>query len=261
MTDQLSGGEVREIRMRTVLVFFLSCSLLRADSGSELKSTLARLTGREPVKARVELDISSGDTDAVKPAGAIGTVTAAVEDGPEGMKILWNRAVMTTADEEHRAQIRNPEAKTPTRRAMDGLSASRLSDYLDAAPELLRTLDEAVFVEEKAETWEGQPARLLAFKLTPRMDERTRKMIKELDATVRIWIGADGFPLAAERRMQLKGRAYLVISFESTESEEFHFKHIGDRLVVVRHVKESSGSGGGQNNHQKTIANLTLAEG
>jgi hypothetical protein len=126
---------------------------------------------------------------------------------------------------------------------------------------MLRTLDPAEFVEEKAEAWEGQPARRLTFKLTPRLNERTRKMIKELDATVRIWIGADGLPLAAERRMQLKGRAYLVISFESTELETFRFKHTGDRLVVVRHDKESSGSGAGERNQQRTVANLTLVEG
>jgi hypothetical protein len=246
--------------MRTALILLLSCSLLRADTPSELKSALARLTGREPVKASVELQVSSGDGDAKKPEGPDGKAAAVVEDGPEGLRILWSRAVMDTADEEHRAQIRDPEAKTPTRRAMDGLSATRLSDYLDAAPELLRTLDQAVFVEEKAETWEGQPARLLAFKLTPRLNERTRKMIKELDATVKIWIGADGVPLAAERRMYLKGRAYLVISFDSTESETFSFKHTGDRLVVARHVKESSGTGAGERNHQKTVANLTLVE-
>jgi hypothetical protein len=29
----------------------------------------------------------------------------------------------------------------------------------------------------------------------------------------------------------------------------------------MRHVKESSGTGAGQRNHQKTIATLTLAEG
>jgi hypothetical protein len=260
-TDQLSGYAVRKIPMRTALILLLSCSLLRADTQSELKSALARLTGREPVKASVELQVSSGDGDANKPAGPDSRATAVVEEGPEGLKILWSRAAMDRADEEQRAQARNPEAKAPTRRAMDGLSATTLNGYLDAAPELLRTLDEAVFVEEKTETWEDQPARLLTFKLTPRMDERTRKMIKELDATVKIWIGADGVPLAVERRMFLKGRAFLVISFDSTESESFRLKHTGDRLVVMWHVKESSGTGAGQRNHQKTIATLTLAEG
>jgi hypothetical protein len=247
--------------MRTALILLLSCSLARADTPSELKAALARLTGREPVKARVELQVSSRDGDAKKPADPVGEATAAVEGGPEGLRILWSRAVMDTAAEEHRAQIRDPEAKTPTRRAMDGLSATRLSDYLDAAPELLRTLDQAVFVEETAETWEGQPIRRLTYKVTPRLNERTRRMIKELDATVKIWIGADGLPLAAERRMQLKGRAYLVISFESTESETFRFKHTGDRLVVVRHDQESSGTGAGEHNHQRTVASLTLVEG
>ena len=252
---------VRKIHMRTILVFLLSCSLLRADAQSELRSALTRLTGLGPVMASVELQVSGGDGDAKKPAGPENRAAAVVEDGPEGMKIIWSRSVMAAAEDEHRAQIRDPEAKAPTRHAMDGLSATHLSDYLNAAPEMLGALDQAESPEEKDATWEGQPARLLAFKVTPRMNERTRKMIKQLDATVKIWIGANGLPLAAERRLQLKGRAYLVISFESSELETFRFKQAGDRLVVIRHEKESSGSGAGEHNHQKTVANLVLVEG
>jgi hypothetical protein len=247
--------------MRIILVLFLACSMLRADPLAGLKSALARLDGRDSVKARVECQSWVLDGDANKPEDDGNKATALVEDGPEGLRIAWSRALVGRAAEEGNAQARDPDRKTPIRRAMDVLNATRLNSYLNAAPELLTKLEEAQLIEEKNDTWEGQPVRRLTFKVNPRLNERSRKVIKEIDATARVWIGADGLPVAAENRVRLKGRILLVVTFESVETEEFRFGHTAGRLVVVRHVRETKGSGGGESNHQKTIATVALTEG
>ena len=242
--------------MRVLLVLLLSCSILRADGLSDLKATLARLTAQDPIKARVELQISSRDDNGGKSKADEGAATARVEAGPDGLRIFWSREQVQAAALELAAK--DPEAPTPVRRAMGALSATRLQDYLNGAPNLLRQLDGAELTGEKADTWQGQPARLLSFKLNPHMSERDRKRIKEMDAAAQVWIGGDGVPLAAESHVNVKGRALLVISFESSSKEEFRFAHVGDRLVVIRHVRENSGSGGGEGGSQKTIATLTV---
>jgi hypothetical protein len=246
--------------MRTVLILLLSFSLARADSQSELKSALARLDGHEPVKARVDYQVTRSDGVPDKQTGEEGKAMAVVEDGPEGLRIFWSQALIQAVKDEHMAQSRDPDKRAPTQRAMDELTASRLNGYLDAAPELLRKLDDAQLVDETAGMWEGQPVRVLTFKLAPHLNERNRKYIKEIEMTAKLWVGADGVPVAAENRSRAKGRALLVISFESSETEEFRFRRAGNRLVVVRHVREASGSGGGENSHQKTTANLTLSD-
>ena len=244
--------------MRSILILFFACSLLRADPLLELKSALARLGGRDPVKVCVDCQSWVLNGDANQPEGGCDKATALVEAGPEGLRISWSRALMEKAAEEGRVQARDPDKKTPTRRAMDVLSATRLNNYLNAAPDLLAKLEQAECIEDKADTLDGRPVRRLTFKLNPQLNEHSRKVIKEIDATTRIWIGADGLPVAAENRVRLKGRVLLVITVESLETEEFRFRRAGDRLVIVRHVRETKGSGGGENNHQETIANLTL---
>jgi len=213
------------------------------------------------MKASVEFQSSGRTADAKNPESADGKVTAVVEDGPEGLRVFWSRALIEKVDEERRIQARDPEKPSARGAAMDELNASRVNSYLNAAPDLLGRLEEAQFVEEKADTWDNQPVRRLTYKVTPRLDERSRKIIKEIDATVRVWVGAEGLPVAAENRLHLKGRAMLVITFESTETEMFRFRHTGNRLVIVQDIKESSGSGAGESHHEKTIANVTPIDG
>jgi len=154
-----------------------------------------------------------------------------------------------------------PGKKHSVQHALSALGVTKVNDYLDAGPTLIRTLEHADLLSETAEDWQGKPARVLAYKLNPQLSEKDRKYIKQLDATARIWVGADGTPLAAERQVHVKGRALIVISFESLEKEEYRFAKSGNRLVVVRHVHEQSGSGGGESNQEKTTTELTINEG
>jgi hypothetical protein len=161
---------------------------------------------------------------------------------------------------EHHVEILDPDKPSAAGRAMDEVTATRLSSYLNAAPDLIAKLDMAQLTGDAADTLEGLPVRRLTFKVTPPLNEHSRKIIKEIDATARIWIGADGLPVAAEYRVRLKGRILLLVTFESTETEEFRFRHTGDRLVAVRHVREVQGSGGGESNHQKSVASVTVLD-
>jgi hypothetical protein len=247
--------------MRTILVLFFACSLVRADPVADLKLALGRLDGRNPVKARVEFQSSGRVSDVAKLEGDGGKATALVEDGPDGLKIFWSRALLEQVAGERKVEDRDPDKPSATGRAMDELNAGRLNNYLNAAPALLDKLTEAQLIEENADTLEGQPVRRLTFKLTPPLNERSRKIIKEIDATICLWIRADGLPVAGENRVRLKGRALLVITFESTETEAFRFRQVGDRLLVVRHLRQADGSGGGENNHQKSVANLSVVDG
>jgi hypothetical protein len=242
-----------------LLTLLLAGSLLQADSLSDLKEMLAHLNGQEPVKASVDYQFWSKQGDDKAPVISEGKATTFVEDGPQGLKMSWNRALIQTAVQEAKAQAKDPEQKATTRRAIEGLKAIEVNDYLNGAGELLRTLEQGQLLEEKAETWQGKPARRLKFKVTPKLSKQNQKYVKELDATATVWIGADGLPLAAESQTHMKGRALLVISFEQQQNESFQFTRVGNRLVVVHHVQESSGSGGGERGQTKTIVTLRLS--
>ncbi len=245
------------MRLR-LLPLLLAGSLLPADTLADLKGALARLNGQEPLRASLDYQFWSRQGDAKQPVVTEGRATTQIEDGPQGLKMSWSRGLLQAAAQESRAKAQDPEKKTPTRRALESLKAVEVCDYLNGAAELLRTLDQAQLTGEQPDTWQGRPARLLTFKVNPALDKQSRKYIKEMEATAKVWVGPDGLPLAAENWVRLKGRAFLVIGFEQQQKEEFRFARTGNRLVVVHHVQESSGSGGGEQGQTRTVMDLSL---
>ena len=244
--------------MRNLILLFLSCSLLRADTLTDLKARLATLNGRDPVTATVEYEFSNQGSDDDQPVNKQGKSSALVEDGADGIRITWPRELLMTAEREAREQSANQEGKTDTRRAIGNIGPMMVHDHLNAASGLQRTLEQATLLEEKADTWEGQPARLLVMKLPPPQSAQARKYLKEWTATAKLWVGADGLPLAAELRRHQKGRALLVVSFEGDNNEDFRYAVVGQRLVIVRHVRESSGSGAGQKSREKSVITFRM---
>lgn len=236
---------------------------LRAEAPPELKAALAPLAAQTPVSARIELTRTQrrGDPapEASKAEPGKATVAARATATAEGLEIFWPAAQIEAAA----AEARQPQsdAGRPIRQAMDALSLSAIDGYLNAGRELLRELEHSELQAQQTDTWQGRPARRLDFKLLPPLSEKDRKYIKELDAHARVWVDEAGVPLAAESRIFLKGRALLVIRFESTEVEKYEFARVAGRLVVRRHEHESSGSGGGEAHAQQTVTTLAFAAG
>ncbi|MBI3887312.1 MAG: hypothetical protein HY302_16525 [Opitutae bacterium] len=236
----------------------LLCALARADPVADLKHTLAQLDGQEPVKASVTYAFWSRTGEDKAPVIQEATINATAEEGQTGLKVGWSHELIQTIAAEKRAKSEDPEKRTPTQRAMDDLGAGTLHGYLNAAPGLALTLERAKLVDDQPAHWHDRPARLLTFKLNPPLSKKDREVIREADATAKIWVGADGFPLAEERRSRLKGRAMLVITFEFSSADTFEFARVGHRLVVVRHVQENSNAGAGEKGQQKTTTVLAL---
>jgi hypothetical protein len=246
------------MRFLSVIFFAVAVPVVSAASLDELNKSLAGFAGQSTVRGDVSYEYWSeaGDKDGMEEEAC--TVSVGVAEDPGRLRIMWSRDTLADAVEEVRAASVDGEVKTPMRRAMGLLSATVLSGYLNGADELNRWLGQSELVSEEAAEWNGGSARLLVFKSTPRVNAQTRKYLKELEATVRVWVGESGVPLAAERSVRFKGRAFLVVNFASDERDLYEFAARGDRLVVVRHERVSHGTGTGGKNAQKTVATLTI---
>jgi hypothetical protein len=244
--------------MRIILLLALSGSLLHADTLADLKARLATLDGREAVTAAVEYEFSNRAGDDDTPVKRQGKSSALVEDGPDGIRITWPRELIATADREATDKNEDATQKADTRRAIGAIGPMMVHDHLNAAAGFLRTLEQAEFIEEKADSWEGQPARLLVMKLPPPQNPQARKYLKEWNGTAKVWVGPGGLPLAAEMRRHQKGRALLVVSFEGDDNEDMRYAAVGGRLVILRHTKEGGGSGAGQSNHDTSLTTVRL---
>lgn len=248
-------------RMRFACLTLLAIALpaAHADTLARLNEALAAFDVDAPVRAHVAFEYwnRGGDKDGVAEESC--TVVVDIEEDSEGLRILWSRETLAGAAEEMRTAATDPDLRMPIRRAIAALSATDLAGYLGGHVELMRWLGRSELLKEEAADWKGAAATLLTFKNTPRVNAQTRKYLKELTSTVRVWLGADGVPLAADRSVRFRGRALLVVSFESSESDLFEYAVHRGRLVVSRHVRDSNGSGTGGTNHQKTVATLTFA--
>lgn len=232
---------------------------LHADALGDLKGRLATLKGADPVKASVDYQTWSRTLEDKKPRIVQGRATAWVEDGPQGLRLHWSRALLQQAVQEARARAQDPEKETGTRSALRGIDPLEIGEKLNYAEALLREMEEmqAQLQEERADTFHGQPAKLLVLKAMPRMREDQRKAMKEFQATFRIWLGADGLPLGCHSSVAFKASKFLI-KFEGGNSEEVRLMRSGDRLVATSIVRESHGSGLGQQSQNKTTLTITL---
>ncbi len=243
------------MRLSTLL---LSLSLPLGASGlDDLRAALQKLQGTEPVKASLDHSFWRQTTEDKKPVVSQGRITAQLEDGPQGLKVAWGRGTLQQAAKELAAQEREPDRPAPTRLALRGVDPLEVAEALSHGEALLRDLAQAQLQEEKAEAWQGRPARLLVLKLTPKIPESQKKYLKELKVDAKVWVGADGVPLAFTSSVAYKG-SRMFISFEGGNTQELQFSRIGNRLVATRVTTEDRNAGLGASTQTKKTTVLTL---
>ena len=231
--------------------------LAHADGLAELRTALARLQAQTPLKATLDVKTTERHGDGADAVDKQGQVSVGLEDGARGLQVLYAKDVLTRLDAEARQRLHDPKAKTPTVWALGKLDSSDMMPMASAAQALARNVDEAIFKAEKVDTCAGKPARLLTFTVPlSKLSEQERKYVKEFDSTLSVWIAADGTPLASESHTRLKGRAFVVVSFEATDETSATYAVLGDRLLTLRSENHSSSSGAGEKGEERTVKTL-----
>ena len=241
----------------TLAAALLAPSFARADGLADLKAALARLQAQTPLKATLEVKTTEKEGEGADAVQKQGEASIALEDGPRGLQVRYAKELLARMEAESRQLVRDPKAKTPTVWALGKLDSSEVLRMSSAANALGRRLDESVFKSEKADTFGGKPARLLTFTLPlSKLSEQQRKYVKEFDSTLSVWIAADGTPLGSATNTTVKGRAFVVVSFEAVDEENLTYGVAGDRLVTLRSESHSVSSGAGEHGEQRVVKTL-----
>lgn len=244
-------------RSLTLAATLLAAPLAHADGLADLKAALARLQAQTPLKATLEVKTTEKEGEGADAVQKQGEASIALEDGPRGLQVLYAKDLLARVETESRQLARDPKAKTPATWALGKLDSSELLRMSSAANALGRRLDESVFKSEKVDSFGGKPARLLTFTLPlSRLPEQQRKYVKEFDSTLSIWIAADGTPLASATSTTVKGRAFVVVSFEALDEDSLTYGVAGDRLVTLRSENHSTSSGAGEHGEQRVVKTL-----
>jgi hypothetical protein len=239
----------------------LAALSLGADPLGEVRTALAQLTARTPAATRFTVRYENATGDGKEATRVAGEVGGEATEGPAGLEVHWSRALVQQAREEERRHAADPEAPTPTRDGLAQVQAIELANLLDAAGSLSDELGRATLLEQKDDQFDGVPARLLVLKLAPALTVRDRRYLKNLEAVGKLWLGADGLPLAAEADVHGRGRIFLIITFETVIKQTWRYARAGDRLVAVRHEEERRWEGAGDRGERRSTTVLELLPG
>jgi len=232
------------------MVLAVIAPVARGDALGDLKSALATLPGRQPLRASLELTSTTQDSDQKHE----GRATVRIESNETGLGVVYSQDLLLRLNEESR--LEGTGKPQPATTAIREIQASDIAETLSYAPVLLRTLDRSHLAEQKPSAWQGQPARQLTFNVDIPMTEKDKKHVKEMSCRMTVWLAADNLPLAAQLTVNIKARM-MLISFEDQRKEDLTFAHWGDRLVVARKVSDESGSGMGQSSQSHKVETLT----
>ncbi len=237
----------------------LACGAARADGLADLKAALKKAAAVAPLPFRAGID-----TRTVRKLGEgagateiAGQASVVAEHGARGLSLVYGKEALARMDAELLARARDPEARTPVINALDELALRQVASLVSPAPVLQRAIERASFTGERADTLQGRPVRVLSFD-TPItvLSERERKYAKKYVSLLEVWIGADGMPLSSRLRETSSGRAFIVVSFDTVQTEDKTYAMAGERLVVTRRETGSNAAGAGEREQRKVVTTL-----
>ncbi|RFP12437.1 hypothetical protein D0T25_24680 [Duganella sp. BJB488] len=246
-------------RLILIPVLALAGAAAHADGLADLKAALEHLQEPVPLKATLDSNVWRRNGEGKDADETSGQAAVGIEDGQRGMQLSYSRDMLARLDAEATAVARNPNAKTPTLNAAREFSPTDLRPMISAASSLTQMLEKTSFLTEKADVYQGKPARMLTFAQgIDVLADRDRKYVKEFDGRLHVWIAADGTPLASRITQSMHGRAFIVITFEAKNEESSVYALAGNRLVSIRKESRNTASGAGEKSEFKIVKTLQL---
>ena len=239
-----------------LFLLLVAAQTAQADGLSDLKLALAKLAGHSTLKATVIAKIWNKSGDGKEAKEEQGQAQVQLIESSQGMQISYGKDLLDKIEGEEKTKDKRARGVTA---ALSELQSTKLRSLTHAAPALLRELDKLTFTSEKAEAWNGKPARLLSFAADlDKLDESDRKYVKKVDGGLDVWINEAGIPLASRKRFNASGRAFVVVSFEAKQDDDEVYVVTGDRLVIIRKEEKNVGSGMGERSDRHSVKTLQI---
>ena len=243
--------------MKTRALLLLLALPLSADTLSDVKAAVGRLSATTPVNATYTVQSN------VKSSGKFGnvdapvSVSAEVSQDPTGLTVRLAQPLLKKAS----AEMLTPGGDTASRSNISAVDNLQIADALDFRDPLLGMLAMGKVTEEKRVLWSGKQARMLVLKI----EEPQRKSAREIrlgkvsteEDRLSVWIGDDLIPLAAERVRRQKG-GFLMFKAETATKTSYVFTRAGDRLVMAKREETGGGTVMGQKIDEHTVTTVAI---
>ena len=250
---------LKQLCLTSISIGIFLPALSHADGLSDLKNALARAQTATPIKAVVDVKTWNKSGEGKDLSESNGSAAIQIEENTRGLQLQFNHDLLSKITAEERAKEHDPKTKTPTITAIEELSSKEINHMTNAASYILHKLEKTTLKSERAEVWNGKPARVLSFDYSQdKISEKDRKYVKKFDGTFDIWISPEGIPLASRSRVNVSGSAMIVISFASSNEETEVYSLVGERLVTSRKENKESGSGMGEKMESSSVKTLQV---
>ncbi len=239
------------------LATVLTSAVARADGLTDLRASLAKLDGNSAIAAQLSMQKSSknGDSDEPKSSSAQASVNASSNNG--ALQISYDAATLGKVEAEANKRSGDTEAVTPLADLLRDITPTQVNAMLSYAGSLTRKLEQATLNEDKADTLDGKPARLLVFQVPLNASAKDKASMKEYTGSLKVWLDDAGVPLAIDQEQVFSGRR-MLISFKGSSSESASLQKRGERLVVVKQKRGQTFSGFGQMSDSTTTTSLAV---
>ncbi|HUJ15460.1 MAG TPA: hypothetical protein VL284_16865 [Thermoanaerobaculia bacterium] len=220
-------------RIAVSLLIAASPMGLAAGTISDLQKRLETFPAKAPFAASAKVQVNAA---AQEDASRAGEGAFDIESGPAGFTIRISPETLLASANEAAAQKQNPNVPTPTRTAMVALTVFDIMDSVDAASMLLDDLSGATLIDEQ----KG----VVRVRVKPSFATKSR-FVSEPKIELKIWIGSDGIPIAAERVSKYSAGIGFVRG-ENTRTERWDFATFGDRLYATRNEQNEDATAAGK---------------
>lgn len=234
--------------------FLLLCLAfpLQANGLEDLRAALGCLRGQGPIRGIYEVNAWSRGGKGKDIEESTGGASAWVEEDATGLEIRWDRSLLRRAEEETHS-VKGPNKQDSPGMGIEAASPLKVHAALDFGPRLARLVAIGHLKQERPDTHQGRPARMLEVQLPPPRSGGKEVDPKENTYLAQIWVGADGLPFAATLSNVVKA-SKLFISIELTMTEDLSFSPLGNRLVVLRREERMASKAMGIEAHTRTIS-------
>ncbi len=234
-------------------IFLILCSsAAHAQNLPSLVQSLLKMSGTTPVRATLDRQVWNKT-----PGQALehGRTSVIVEMTSAGLSVIYPTSEIRKAEAE--ARETDPEKPKPTTSALSSLDAVDVGAAISFSGRLLHELEGARLIKDIPTSYRGQPSRLLEMDVKVRLSKAETKHVRQATSRMKLWLGADGTPVASETTSSFKAR-FLVVTFEGKGTTTRQFARNGDRLLVMHEDSRNEGSGFGQSFNRRTVTTLRL---
>ena len=241
---RLAGWRCTVFRLRfVVLSLFVFTSIsAAADPLSDLRAVLQRYPAKARFAVTATVRVSGQSEDAGSRAGSAKFM---VEVDSGALLLRVPPATLSAAAAEIEKKKHDSESPTPTRNAMVAVTAFDIIDALDLAAMFRNDLQGASLISRAESSLAGKPATLLRIDVKPDLAGTRSRLVDEPVIELRIWLNADGVPIAAERDSKYSA-SFLFVKAANVRKEHWDIAVAGDRLYATSASQSNRASAAGK---------------